>query len=341
MKHRLPLALMLALAMAGPAPGQAVSAEPSVVVKQFYADAARGDVPAALQNLSEDVEWAVHGPGYALPFVGVFRGRSGVSGYLHSIAATIADVHSEQREFVRAGDKVLVVGWEGGTVRATRGRYRADTVQSFTVHDGKIARFEQVGDYAELLDAMAAADPERGKALFTACAGCHGGSAEGVEALKAPLLAGLGSDYVVRELRLFRSGLRGSPADTYGYMMIARAGSLPGDRAVRDVAAYIAGLPVVTASGAAAVRGDPKKGKTLYEPCAACHGSQAEGQAVGGAPPLSKQNETYLRNQLQNFRAGVRGGHPEDIDGAQMRAAVLHLAKSQDVDDVIAYIKSR
>jgi cytochrome c553 len=332
-------AMLLTLAAAGHAAGQAATAEPVSVVKQFYMAAARGKVAAPLDNVSETAEWTVHGPAYALPFVGVFHGRSGVADFFRGVADTLADVQTEQREFIASADKVLVLGSETGTVRSTHGRYRADTVQSFTVRDGKIIRFEQIADYSELLDAMAAADPQRGKALFVACAGCHGGSAEGVAALNAPLLAGLDSDYIVRELRMFRSGLRGNTADTYGYMMTARAGTLPGDRAVRDVAAYIATLPV--AASASSTLGDPVRGKALYESCAACHGSEANGNAVNGSPGLRNQNDAYLRNQLRNFRSGVRGLHPEDAGGVQMRAAALLLTNPRDIEDVIAFINSR
>jgi cytochrome c oxidase subunit 2 len=39
------------------------------------------------------------------------------------------------------------------------------------------------------------------------------------------------------------------------------------------------------------------------------------------APALAGQDAAYLRRQLQNFRAGLRGSHKADALGAQMRAA--------------------
>jgi len=59
----------------------------------------------------------------------------------------------------------------------------------------------------------------------------------------------------------------------------------------------------------------------LYASCVACHGARGEGNAAVGAPAIAGQSESYLRRQLQNFRAGVRGTHKADVYGAQMRAA--------------------
>ena len=42
--------------------------------------------------------------------------------------------------------------------------------------------------------------------------------------------------------------------------------------------------------------------------------------------------------QLNNYRAGIRGAHPEDIFGAQMRPMAITLADEQAVEDVSAYI---
>ena len=59
----------------------------------------------------------------------------------------------------------------------------------------------------------------------------------------------------------------------------------------------------------------------LYVTCAACHGTGAEGNPTVGAPALAGQSATYVQRQLRNFRVGLRGAHPGDTFGAQMRAA--------------------
>lgn len=184
------------------------------------------------------------------------------------------------------------------------------------------------------------ADVARGQALFTTCAGCHGNHAEGRPAMHAPNLTGLGSDYLVQQLRKFRAAHRGNTSDTYGFMMIGRANALPDDNGLQDVAAFIDSLPVKPSSGAS-VAGKVERGRSLYGACAGCHGANAEGTGSLRAPSLRQQDAAYLSLQMQHFSSGVRGADPEDIEGKQMRAAAKALPDLQAVEDVIAYIKTR
>jgi cytochrome c oxidase subunit 2 len=83
-------------------------------------------------------------------------------------------------------------------------------------------------------------DPKKGRTLYATCSGCHGTSAEGNGALKAPALAGQTDWYLVRQLERFRNGERGFAAeDTPGATMRAAAGVLSDAKAVNDLVAYI------------------------------------------------------------------------------------------------------
>jgi cytochrome c oxidase subunit 2 len=101
-------------------------------------------------------------------------------------------------------------------------------------------------------------------------------------------------------------------------------------------------LMLVAVGGTTAVQaaGDVAKGKTLYNICAACHGVNAEGTAALNAPANAGQDPWYMTRQLNNFRAGIRGAHPDDTFGAQMRPMAMVLATDQDIEDVVAYITS-
>jgi cytochrome c553 len=82
-----------------------------------------------------------------------------------------------------------------------------------------------------------------GKALYVACAGCHGAKGEGNAQLHAPALAARSDWYLVTQLRNYRLGLRGAdPHDTYGAQMRAIAATLTDDQAINDVVAYINSL---------------------------------------------------------------------------------------------------
>lgn len=91
--------------------------------------------------------------------------------------------------------------------------------------------------------ALAAGDPERGQSLYAVCGSCHGPNGEGNEALNAPALAGMETWYTERQLKNFKSGVRGSdPKDTYGMQMAPMAATLADDQAIADVSAYIESL---------------------------------------------------------------------------------------------------
>ena len=93
-------------------------------------------------------------------------------------------------------------------------------------------------------------------------------------------------------------------------------------------------VPVVQAAG------DAVKGKMLYAICAACHGANGEGTPALNAPANAGQDPWYMTRQLKNFKAGIRGAHPDDTFGAQMRPMAMVLTGDQDIEDVVAYITS-
>ena len=84
-------------------------------------------------------------------------------------------------------------------------------------------------------------DLEAGKAAYVICQACHGSAGEGNKTLNAPKLAGLQDWYVARQLKNFRSGIRGTKSgDMFGMQMRPMAMSLANDEAINNVAAYIA-----------------------------------------------------------------------------------------------------
>ena len=68
---------------------------------------------------------------------------------------------------------------------------------------------------------------------------------------------------------------------------------------------------------------------TYAQICAACHGPAGEGNALLEAPSIAGLPEWYSREQIEKFRSGARGSHPEDLPGLRMRAIALALDESQ------------
>jgi cytochrome c oxidase subunit 2 len=83
-------------------------------------------------------------------------------------------------------------------------------------------------------------DPRRGRALYETCVSCHGARAQGLWATNAPRLSNMSDWYLARQLKNFRSGIRGGhPQDFAGAQMAAMAKVLNDDASLRDLLDYV------------------------------------------------------------------------------------------------------
>jgi len=180
---------------------------------------------------------------------------------------------------------------------------------------------------------------EDAAAAYKPCVACHGEAAQGNAALGAPALAAQDETYLVRQLTHFKTGIRGGdPRDTGGAQMQAMAAPLSGDD-IAGLAAYLSGLSRGTPEDV--LSGDLKTGNNYYQGnCGACHGSSAQGNPAFNSPALAGLGAAYLKRQYRNFAEGVRGAHPDDKYGGQMKLMSQSLPNEQVLDDVIAYIQT-
>lgn len=180
---------------------------------------------------------------------------------------------------------------------------------------------------------------EHGAEDYKLCASCHGFKGQGNPLVNAPALAAQEDWYLDRQIRNFRDGVRGaSTDDTHGYAMAQMTRGLNSDKTISDIVAYIGKLPKPKPEST--VDGDASRGKNFYSTCAACHGAAAEGNAALNAPALSTTGDWYQVRQLQLFKEGLRGAHPDDIYGQQMRPMAGVLADDAAMRDVASYINS-
>ena len=192
--------------------------------------------------------------------------------------------------------------------------------------------------YADTMNPVAG-NAQVGAAQYQVCAACHGQQGEGMQALNAPKLAGQDAWYLRRQLNAYKTGLRGTHEDdVFGKQMAPMAMTLANDAAIDNVIAHIAGLPDNPATES--VDGNVANGAKIYAVCAYCHGKDAEGIQAINAPRMAGMTDWYLARQLQNFRAGVRGGHPQDFYGMQMGFMGRNLQTDEQINDVIAYINT-
>ncbi len=104
-----------------------------------------------------------------------------------------------------------------------------------------------------------------------------------------------------------------------------------------DFETWLAGYPTYAETLEIAA-GDPAVGQAQYAVCAACHGMQGEGIQMMNAPKLAGLNSWYLRKQIKNYQAGIRGTHEDDIYGRQMQPLAATLINDAAINNVIAYI---
>jgi ketosteroid isomerase-like protein len=132
-----------------PTPAQ----EPIVdVVTGVYDALARGDVPAMLETMAEDLEWC---EAEGMPYGGVYHGADAVAGnVLGPIASDITDFAVTPEQFVASGDTVAVVARYTGTGKATSKPLDLSVVHVWEVRGGRIARFRQFADTAKFLEVV-------------------------------------------------------------------------------------------------------------------------------------------------------------------------------------------
>ena len=79
-------------------------------------------------------------------------------------------------------------------------------------------------------------------------------------------------------------------------------------------------------------------GEELSVVCKFCHGSSLQGNNRRDGPALAGLPAWYLELQMRNFIGGIRGAHPEDIPGQQMRYSTGMLRNDYTLSSVAEYI---
>ena len=121
----------------------------SDIVQGTYEAIGRGDIPALLDLLADDVTWTFQGPS-AIPFAGTRHGREGVAEFFTLIGESLDFQEFEPREFISQGESVVVLGYEHSIVKPTGRELRQEWAHVYTVSDGKIATFRAFEDSAAL-----------------------------------------------------------------------------------------------------------------------------------------------------------------------------------------------
>jgi cytochrome c553 len=169
---------------------------------------------------------------------------------------------------------------------------------------------------------------EPGYVKAVTCSACHGFSGNSrVEAV--PILAGMNPAYFKKAIEDYATGKRLS-AEMEPF---AKQVKLLG---VDELAAFFAAQRR-TPGAARPDRAAVERGRAAASACAACHGSEGQGDAAKLVPQIAGQPAVYLRNQLILFKTDKRS--PGDEALTKMKAA-LKAIPDETLADVAAYYSS-
>jgi hypothetical protein len=124
----------------------------AALIQKLYDAFGRGDIQTILDNLTPDVAWGMEGP-ETVPFTGQRKGPSEVMGFFEALASTQSNQKLTTECFVAQGDTVATLGRYAGTVVATGKNFDSRVAHFFTIRNGKVARFVDIGDTAALAEA--------------------------------------------------------------------------------------------------------------------------------------------------------------------------------------------
>ena len=110
------------------------------ITQDIFGRFGRGDIPAILELLAEDVLIEFYGPS-VIPYAGTYRGQREAGRFFETVLSSV-DIHQfDPEEFIAERDKVIVTGHLRLTARATGGTIDSDFVHVITMKDGKWLRF--------------------------------------------------------------------------------------------------------------------------------------------------------------------------------------------------------
>ncbi|MDY7116782.1 c-type cytochrome [Halomonas sp. SSL-5] len=183
-------------------------------------------------------------------------------------------------------------------------------------------------------------DAERGQAAAGTCVACHQADGSGMNVPGGqswPRLAGLGADYIAKQLHDFQEGRRQNAS------MMPFANMLD-DQQIADVAAYYSQLPATQGDGGdvdeallargeqLALRGDWDE---YIVSCKSCHGPGNQG-AGSTFPGIAGQHAGYIESQLHAWQAGERSNDPQNLMGA-----IANRMSDDDITAVAAWLASQ
>jgi len=114
------------------------------IVKSFLAALGRRDKQGLLALSAEDMEWII--PGEDWPLAGTHRGHAGLKALLQRANEKVETSYPQPPEFIAQGDRVLIIGFATGRIKATNRTFEDHWVFAITVRNGKVTNIREYID---------------------------------------------------------------------------------------------------------------------------------------------------------------------------------------------------
>tara|TARA_Y100000768_G_scaffold384724_1_gene369328 strand:+ start:729 stop:1289 length:561 start_codon:yes stop_codon:yes gene_type:complete len=175
-------------------------------------------------------------------------------------------------------------------------------------------------------------DPDSGKEKVAVCAGCHGVDGNSLVGIW-PSLAGQNKNYLLKQLRLVKSG------DRVIESMIGLLDNLD-DSDLADIAAfYESNTNTIGTVDEASL----DLGRKLYyagnlekgvPACSACHSPKGLGNAPAAYPLLSGQQPEYVAKALRDYRSGARINE----EPSKIMSAIAYKLDDNEIDALSSFV---
>ena len=119
-------------------------------VQKIYEAFGRGDVPAILDKLDDNVEWETQAPVPGVPWLQSRRGKANIAGFFEALAP-LGITRFEPHTFFESGDKVFVlIAFEATSQGKNYSFPNNGHLWQFN-SAGKVARYDHITDTAQMI----------------------------------------------------------------------------------------------------------------------------------------------------------------------------------------------
>tara|TARA_B100000405_G_scaffold174915_1_gene122334 strand:+ start:630 stop:1229 length:600 start_codon:yes stop_codon:yes gene_type:complete len=179
---------------------------------------------------------------------------------------------------------------------------------------------------------LAAGDPKSGESKVAVCSACHGADGNSVVGLW-PSLAGQNEKYLLKQLRLVKSG------DRVIDSMVGLLDNLE-DSDLEDISAFYASQKNKVGQ---VEESKLELGRKLYyagnlekgvPSCSACHSPRGLGNGPAAYPLLSGQQPDYVAKALKDYRSGARINE----DPSKIMAAIAYKLDDTEIEALSSFV---